>query len=147
MIDYHNNFDEKEILEMKKRVEELNEKYDEVDLKFKEPLAIFSPIKIKYKGKKIGIFARDVFGSIRIKKKDGEYVIKNDSVYDLRAPFKKDTLLYELSKKDQDLARIDEDNKDYLKNEATILVMEDIIQEKKPEIEEYIKNLLEPLGN
>lgn len=140
---------ESEINEIRAQTKEIEKKFDNLKIKFKDPLfsVYISPIKIEYKGKKLGIFARDVFGTIKLKKKKEKYVVDVDSVYDLRAHFKKDSRLYELSRKKQDLVHFEEDGKQYLKNESIIHVMESEVLDEKPEIEEYIKNLLDPIEN
>ena len=140
-------WDESEINKIRSLVENISKNFSDLEIKFNDPLFTLHcfPIKISYRGKKIGILARDVFGTIRIKKKNGEYIVSIDSIYNLKAPFKKDTVLYNLSKKDQNLAYFDKDGRDYLKDETAISVISDICCKEVPEIEKYLSEVVSPL--
>ena len=141
---------ESEISKIRAQVHEIEENFDDLEIKFKDPLfsVYLSPIKIEYRGKKLGIFARNVYGTIKLKKKNGNYVVDVDSVYDLRAHFKKDTKLHDLSREKRDLVHFEEENgRQYLKNETIIHVMEPVEQTDEPDIEKYLQEALNPLEN
>ena len=142
---FDNYWKDPEINKIRSHIEKASENFDGLNIIFKEPLFIFSPVKIEYKGRKIDRFRRDVSGNIRINKKNNGYRVDIESLYDTNASFNSESKIYELIRKNQRfLVQFDESGKEYLKNEDVILVTKSFDTDKL-NLEEYLKDILYPL--